>query len=190
MILHIFIFMRLFILGILLATLVVGQENNLIADVQANQSCTEDCCKSLTNRVPMTYTFYQNSGRLVGGQGEYAINTKGYSGQGEGYLNPDLQCKSNIGPLPASTYKITWCKNIMHETVQRPCSFYLDPQKPSEICGRSDFFIHGCGCCTPGDSQEPPTAGCSAGCVVIKYEERIKLRIGDILIVQHYDPKT
>lgn len=79
----------------------------------------------------MTYIFYQKTGRLRGGSGEFAIDTHGYSGQGSGYLNPDAQCQVNIGPLPASTYKITYCKNIMHETVQRPCAFYLEPQKPS-----------------------------------------------------------
>lgn len=74
----------------------------------------------------MTYYFYQNTGRFHGGSGEYAINTMGYSGQGAGYLNPDLQCVVNTGPLPASTYKITYCKNTMHDPpVQKPCAFYL-----------------------------------------------------------------
>jgi hypothetical protein len=63
------------------------------------------------------------------------------------------------------------------------------PLKPSQMCGRDDFFIHGCQCCTKGDDSEPPAAGCSEGCVVIKYEDRKKIRVGDILIVQHYEPK-
>lgn len=57
------------------------------------------------------------------------------------------------------------------------------------MCGRSAFFIHGCNCCTPGDDTEPPSAGCSAGCVVIHYKDRLKLRVGDTLIVQHYEAK-
>ncbi len=73
----------------------------------------------------------------------------------------------------------------MHEITQRPCSFYLDPQIPSEICGRGNFFIHGCQCCGSGDDTEPPSAGCSEGCVVISYANRRKLRIGDTLIVKH-----
>eukprot|EP00919_Chromeraceae_sp_WS-2016_P017257 GHVR01041191.1.p1 GENE.GHVR01041191.1~~GHVR01041191.1.p1 ORF type:complete len:119 (-),score=4.58 GHVR01041191.1:302-658(-) len=97
----------------------------------SNASCIEDCCKSLPHRSAMTYHYYQNTGRIIGGEGNYYINTHGYSGQGKGYLNPDYQCVPNTGPLPASTYKLTWCKNVMHETVQRPCSFYLEPQKPS-----------------------------------------------------------
>ncbi len=134
----------------------------------------------------MTYVYYQKTGRFVGGTGEYQIDTLGYSGQGKGYLNPDEQCTTNIGPLPASTYKLAFCKNMMHETTSRPCSFYLDPQRPEEVCGRGDFLIHGCQCCTPADDTEPPAAGCSAGCVVISYANRRKLRVGDTLIVKHY----
>ena len=80
----------------------------------ANTSCTTDCCLSLPSRSPMTYYFYQNTGRFHGGSGDYAVNTKTYSGQGKGYLNPDYQCVSNTGPLPASTYKLGYCKNVMH----------------------------------------------------------------------------
>lgn len=112
-----------------------------------------------------------------------------YSGQGAGYLNPDYQCVSNTGPLPATVYKLGYCVNVMHETTQRPCAFYLEPQKPSEMCGRSAFFVHGCQCCTPSDDTQPPAAGCSAGCIVMNYANRRKLRVGDTLIVQHYEPK-
>ena len=76
--------------------------------------CNSDCCRTLTDRPPMTYVYYQKTGKFVGGTGEYAINTMGYSGQGKGYLNPDEQCTSSIGPLPASTYKVSYCKNMMH----------------------------------------------------------------------------
>jgi hypothetical protein len=55
------------------------------------------------------------------------------------------------------------------------------------MCGRGDFFVHGCGCCTEGDSTIPPVDGCSAGCVVINHENRKKLRIGDTLIVYNYE---
>lgn len=154
-----------------------------------NDSCTQDCCKSLPSRPPMTYYYYQNTGRLRGGSGEWAINTLGYSGQGSGKNNPAEQCVVNTGPLPATTYKITYCVNVMHQTTPRPCAFYLEPQKPSEMCGRSAFFIHGCQCCTPHDDTTPPIDGCSAGCVVINYANRRKIRVGDTIIVQHTEPK-
>ena len=40
------------------------------------------------------------------------------------------------------------------------------------MCGRDDFFIHGCASCTSGDDSNPPAAGCSAGCIVLSYAER------------------
>ena len=159
----------------------------LLGSTQTNHSCSRDCCASLADRPPMTYYFYQDTGRLHGGEGEYSIDTLGYSGQKEGYLNPDYQCVEDIGPLPASTYVVGFCKNIMHQVTHRPCSFYLLPTDPSQMCGRDNFFIHGCSCCTEGDSQEPPSAGCSAGCIVIKYEERLKIRVGDTIVVEHHD---
>lgn len=160
--------------------------DHVLGRTLSNTSCTESCCASLHTRSPLTYHYYQNTGRFRGGSGAYAIDTHCYSGQGEGYNNPAKQCVSNVGPLPATTYKLASCVNVMHETVQRPCAFYLDPQKPSEMCGRSAFFVHGCTCCTPGDDTNPPSAGCSAGCIVMSYANRRKLRVGDTLIVEHF----
>ena len=57
------------------------------------------------------------------------------------------------------------------------------------MCGRNAFFIHGCACCTPGDDTNPPTAGCSAGCIVMNYANRKKLRVNDTLIVEHFEPR-
>lgn len=76
--------------------------------------CSTDCCRTLPDRLPMTYVYYQKTGRFVGGSGEYKIDTHGYSGQGKGYLNPDEQCTPSVGPLPASVYKLSYCKNKMH----------------------------------------------------------------------------
>lgn len=56
------------------------------------------------------------------------------------------------------------------------------------MCGRSDFMVHGCACCKPGDNKNPPTAGCSSGCIILSYENRKKLRVGDSLIVEHFEP--
>lgn len=76
----------------------------------------------------------------------------------------------------------------MHDPpVTRPCSFVLSPDDPKAMCGRSDFLIHGCQCCTSGDTTSPPIDGCSAGCVVINQAEREKLRVGDKLEVVSYE---
>lgn len=85
----------------------------------------------------MTYHYYQNTGKFVGGKGDYKINTLGYSGQGEGYNNPAKQCEPYIGPIPATTYKLIACVNVMHQTVDRPCAFWVNPLKQAETCGRS-----------------------------------------------------
>jgi len=136
----------------------------------------------------MTFTFYINTGRLVGGSGEFHIDTRGYSGAGSLANNPAATCQKGKGPLPAATYKIGFCKDTMHTpAVTRPCSFYLEPQGNSQMCGRGEFFIHGCQCCTAGDHSVPPVRGCSAGCVVIQYEQRIKLRVGDTINVVKFE---
>lgn len=57
------------------------------------------------------------------------------------------------------------------------------------MCNRQDFFIHGCQCCTAKDDSEPPVGGCSSGCIVMNYDNRRKLKLGDTVIVEHYDPK-
>lgn len=154
---------------------------------EGGSACDSDCCRTLSDRRPMLYTYYQDTGRFTGGSGEAAIETRGYSGRGSGKNNPLEQCNlADIGPLPATVYKLAYCKNVMHEVSQRPCSFYLDPQVPEEMCGREDFFVHGCDCCAAGDDREPPPDGCSEGCVIISYANRRKLRLGDTLVVVQY----
>ena len=103
-------------------------------------------------------------------------------------MNPEYQCVSNVGPLPAAKYQLGYCVNTMHDPpVTRPCSFYLDPQEPDKMCGRFAFFVHGCQSCTAGDLTEPPIAGCSNGCVVIDVNHRMKLRVGDTVYVHNYE---
>ena len=121
---------KLIVLLIISFTLAAGNKGDLLEVSNVKSNCQSDCCRTLPDRSPMTYTYYQKTGRFVGGLGDYRIQTLGYSGQGKGYLNPDQQCTHSVGPLPASTYKLSYCKNMMHETAQRPCSFYLDPQRP------------------------------------------------------------
>lgn len=141
------------------------------------------CCQSLAHRAPETFTFHQSTGHFVGGKGGSAINTKAYSGNGAGYLNPAKQCAKNVGVLPANAYKLSACVNVMHGSTSRPCSFVLQPLNAAKMCGRSAFLIHGCHCGTTGDQSVPPTAGCSAGCIVMNIANRRKLRVGDTIHV-------
>ena len=141
------------------------------------------CCSTLKSRPQQTYTYYQNTGRLVGGSGEWKIDTHGYSGSTKGRNKPSMQCIKNTGPAPAGKYKLGGCTDIMHGDKPRPCSFHMNPLDNSKMCGRSAIMLHGCSCGTKGDNTQPPTAGCSAGCVIINIDNRKKLRNGDIITV-------
>ena len=154
-----------------------------------DDECTV-CCSKLSSRPQQNYTYYQDTGRFVGGSGEWAIDTHGYSGSPAGRNDPTKQCIVSTGPAPAGQYNLSGCKDTMHnETVIRPCSFWMTPLDESKMCGRSGIMLHGCQCCTDGDTTEPPIDGCSEGCVVIRRAERMKVRVGDIITVEHYEPK-
>ena len=155
------------------------------------QSSCQDCCSHQPTRDPITLTYYQDSGRLTG----EGVNVYGYSGNTAARNNPDRQCERNVGPVPATTYTLHTCQDSMHSGSKvRPCSFWMYPKYGNdgfdEVCGRSQIMIHGCRCCESNDydHSEPPLAGCSAGCVIINEENRKKLRVGDTVVVQHYDP--
>ena len=66
---------------------------------QVSADCLTACCSTLYERPPMTYTFYQNTGHFLGGQSDWAVDTYAYSGAGDGYLNPQMQCVMDVGPL-------------------------------------------------------------------------------------------
>ena len=58
------------------------------------------------------------------------------------------------------------------------------------MCGRCCFVVHGCDCCNIGDTLEPPTGGCSTGCIVVNMANRLKLRVGDSVTVVQYEHKS
>ncbi len=149
----------------------------------------EVCCSKLTEREQMTYTYYQNTGRFIGGEGEWKVDTIGYSGKGDGRNNPKSQCIKNIGPAPATQYTLGECTGKMKRTKIRPCSFPMIPVNEQEMCGRNAIFIHGCKCCDENppecDETEPPCGDCSQGCIILNRQTRMKLREGDIINVKH-----
>lgn len=169
----------------------------LILSLSSAQSCGE-CCQILPPRpYSYTYTYYQDSGRLTGGGGSFYINTYGYSGNNTdgimGRNNPSDQCTKNIGPAPATLYKLGPCSDLMHVNTTRPCSFPMSPLNQTEMCGRSGIWLHGCQCCEPDspkcDYSIPPCGTCSEGCIVISRNYREKLRTGDLIQVEHHDPQ-
>lgn len=155
------------------------------------------CCSLLPQRnFPLTFYYYQNTGRLVGGTGDYFINTIGYSGNDtngiHGRNNPIMQYVSNIGPAPANNYTVGKCSDFMHVNATRPCSFPLNPNNAPEMHGRFGIWLHGCQCCSETnptcDYSAPPCGYCSEGCIIISRSERVKIRTGDTVIVKNYDP--
>jgi hypothetical protein len=49
----------------------------------------EHCCESLGSRPGQDYTFYQDTGRFIGGSGDAYVDTFGYSGKDDGRNNPE-----------------------------------------------------------------------------------------------------
>jgi hypothetical protein len=61
-----------------------------VANAQ-NMTACPTCCKLLPSRPKQEYTYHQSTGVFIGGQGEWKINTTGYSGNGKGRNNPEMQ---------------------------------------------------------------------------------------------------
>lgn len=167
----------------------------LLSALVSSQDCYT-CCSTLKDRPIQEYKYYQNTGHFIGGIGDYAIDTYGYSGNNtdgiNGRNNPGAQCLSNIGPAPANVYQLGNCSDTMHGgTVPRPCAFPMNPMYESKMCGRSAIWAHGCQCCSTEypncDYTAPPCGTCSAGCVVIPRDARMKLRTGDFVTVENYE---
>jgi hypothetical protein len=147
----------------------------------------------------MRYTYFQNTGRFIGGEDEFTIETYGYSGMNttevNGRNNPEAQCIPNTGPAPATIYILGKCSDTMHSgRVITPCSFPMNPVDETQMCNRFAMWIHGCQACSesnPGcDFTAPPCGNCSQGCVVVPRNHRDKLRQGDIIEVLSYDPQV
>ena len=56
--------------------------------------------------------------------------------------NPSCQCIVNVGPLPQGTYTL----GNMFTYKSYPNSYQLFPSSSNNMCGRSDFLIHGGNC--------------------------------------------
>ena len=76
----------------------------------------------------------------------------GYSGNADGYNNPDKEAVKMIGPIPKEVYKIAG-----HGKSKGEWTIILIPEK--EVYGRTDFRIYG---------DNPATLGKSSqGCIII-----------------------
>lgn len=101
----------------------------------------------------MTWTYYQESGKLAHDGTDAAL---GYSGAGEGKNNPAMQEAHNVGPIPRGSYTI----NAPHDTVTHgPYVLPLTPDPENEMFGRAGFLMHGDSVVAPGTASE--------GCIIM-----------------------
>lgn len=85
----------------------------------------------------------------------------GYSGNGAGLNNPDMQNVRMHGPLPRGTYTIQ--PPSVHPKLG-PVAMALLPYSTNQMFLRGDFFLHG------DNSEMNHTA--SDGCIILPHEVR------------------
>jgi hypothetical protein len=128
------------------------------------------------------WTFYQKTGNLIDKNGN--LISSGWSGNGLGKNNPDMQFVKDVGVLPAGLYDIL-------APIQNPTtgnySLPLSPDVSNVMFGRGNFFIHGSymGEITPDgfaviDGVKKPV---SEGCIVLPLDVRTNIwESGDHLL--------
>jgi hypothetical protein len=97
-------------------------------------------------------TYSQSKGHLWR---DGALIGLGYSGRGDGILNPDMQGVKDVGPLPRGLYTL-WRSN---DNKLGPVVYSLSPDDANDMQGRSAFFIH-------WDNQQQNFTA-SEGCIVL-----------------------
>jgi len=125
-----------------------------------------------TTGGPYTYSQKQHHFYGTGYDGSYIDTYNCCCGSaGSCRDNPSCQCEKNVGPLPQGTYTL----GDMFTYKSYPYSYNLYPSSSNNMCGRSEFLIHGGNC----QSGNP-----SIGCIVIPDEStRYKIKSGATLHV-------
>ena len=88
----------------------------------------------------------------------------GYSGNGEGLNNPEMQQVKGVGPIPQGVYTI---EPPHADPVVGPVAMRLQPAAGNEMFGRGDFLIH-------GDNADLDHSA-SEGCIVLPYDARVEI---------------
>jgi hypothetical protein len=87
---------------------------------------------------------------------------QGYSGVLPYRNDPEKQCYLDLGPIPRGMYTMSGVQQTPTEL-----SITLTPDALNEMCGRSNFLIHGDSIKFPGSASE--------GCIIISGIENRKL---------------
>lgn len=101
-----------------------------------------------------SWKYSQSTGDLTSPEG--AKISRGYSGNGPGRNNPNLQNVRGVGPIPQGLYQIGW---QYMDGQKGPCVMRLLPFQDTETFGRDGFLIH-------GDSIKAPGSA-SHGCIIL-----------------------
>jgi hypothetical protein len=105
------------------------------------------------------WRYLQKTGELFSPSGE--IVGSGYAGKGNATNDPDQQCVTDMGPIPRGFYTIL--PAMTHPRLGN-IALPLKPDDNNEMCGRSDFFIHGDSVSDPGNA--------SKGCIIMNHTVR------------------
>src|ERR1035441_3162218 len=105
-------------------------------------------------------TYSQTSGLFTMGNHTFT----GYSGNGDGLNNSDMQDVKGVGPLPQGQYTIE-PPHVDHVT--GPVSMCLVPAPANEMFGRGDFLIHGDNMALDHTASE--------GCIVLNHWARLQI---------------
>ena len=109
----------------------------------------------------MSWLYEQGTGTIFHDDTPTAV---GYSGNGAGKNNPDMQDVHNVGPIPRGVYTI---EAPVDTKTHGPYVLWLIPDDGNEMHGRSAFGIHGDSLVNPG--------GASEGCVILPKAVRVSI---------------
>lgn len=85
----------------------------------------------------MVWTYHQRTGELWRNGAKVAT---GYSGNGQGLNNPDMENVRAIGPIPKGRWQMD---GVYNSAKVGPYAIILDPVSGTETFGRSAFRVHG-----------------------------------------------
>ena len=119
------------------------------------------------------WSYSQSTGLLTDPSGE-VIGT-GYSGNGPGLNNPDMQNDRDVGPCPRGS----WAIGSFFDDIggKGPLVAHLAAMDGTETFGRSGFMVHG--------DNSKMNHSASEGCIILAHPLRLAIEqsIDDILLV-------
>lgn len=108
----------------------------------------------------MSWRFEIETGRMYWPDGRLAGH--GYSGNGEGMNNPEMQDAKAHGPIPRGYYSMQMPFNSPEHG---PVTIRLIPFSGNEMYDRDGFLIHGDKIGAPGTA--------SKGCIIMPHDVRV-----------------